>query len=120
MRGLRAGVSFLAEILHTIGKVRLHAAKVSCFIGRLRGKLTFSVIILNTIEKVGPQVAKVSCFIGPFGGSSGPAPEREHYRGWWPDPLRMQGVGEVFFPGVRGLRAGVPCLGATLHILVAR
>ena len=33
MRGLRAGVSFLAEILNTIGKVRLHAAKVSCFLG---------------------------------------------------------------------------------------
>ena len=32
MRGLRAGVSFLAEILNTIGKVRLHAAKVSCFL----------------------------------------------------------------------------------------
>ena len=38
MRGLRAGVSFLAEILNTIGKVRVHAAKVSCFIGPIARK----------------------------------------------------------------------------------
>ena len=49
-----------------------------------------------------------------------PAPlgERHPYRGWRPDPLQMPRVGEVFFPGVRGLRAVVPCLGTASHILV--
>ena len=30
-----------------------------------------------------------------WGGSFGTPPEREHYRGWRPDPLQMQRVGEV-------------------------
>ena len=75
----------------------------------------FSVGIRNTIEELTSKVFKVSCFTVKFEVPAGPAPERQHYRGfdflgrWGPQSGRVgqKGRGKTrhfrskgcFFPG---------------------
>ena len=61
MRGLRAGVSFMADILNTVGKLPLHAAKVSCFLGPIR--------VLGPARRILPSPSRKTA--PPKGGSTG-------------------------------------------------
>ena len=70
MRGLRAGVSFMVEILNAIGKVPLHAAKVSCFLGPIRVLGPARRILPSPSRKIappkGPQTIEPHAFYSVF------------------------------------------------------
>ena len=112
MRGLRAGVSFMAEILNTIGKMPLHAAKVSCFLGPIR--------VLGPARRILPSPSRKTA--PPKGGVQdlterckwGLVPRRFWYQNQWalrrgwaglgPAGLRWAGLASAG-PGGAGLGA---------------
>ena len=65
----------------------------------------FSVGKANPIEEVTSTVSKVTCFTVHIGGSGVPAPEREHYRGWWHLACQFTRGSGDFFSDVLRLRA---------------